>query len=168
VSRVGLCLVSITRPRNNSLTHTVHRHTACKQHSQQERDAAKDLPERKMRQTMDMRAESAEKLEPWLSSCRAVEAPSRRCRGAVEALPVEPVEFLSSSCLVPVPFLSSLSRLVEADSMRRAAGVSSSCRGLSSCRVAVELVSPVELSSCRAVAYSFAYRFAYSFAYSFA
>ena len=35
-------------------------------------------------------------LEPWLSSCRAVEAPSSRCRGrcrgAVKALPVEPVE----------------------------------------------------------------------------
>jgi hypothetical protein len=35
-------------------------------------------------------------IEPWLSSCRAVEAPSSRCRGrcrgAVEALPVEPVE----------------------------------------------------------------------------
>ena len=46
-------------------------------------------------------------FEPWLSSCRAVEAPSRRCRGTVEVLsrccrglacrvPVEPVEFLSS------------------------------------------------------------------------
>ena len=79
--RTTVCLCLNNPPRNNSLTHTVHRHTACKQHSQQERDAAKDLPERKMRQTMDMRAESAEKLEPWLSSCRAVEAPSRRCRG---------------------------------------------------------------------------------------
>ena len=38
------------------------------------------------------------RVEPWLSSCRAVEAPSSRCRGAVKALPVEPVELLSSSC----------------------------------------------------------------------
>ena len=50
------------------------------------------------------------RVEPWLSSCRAVEAPSRHCRGAVEALcrgavealPVEPVE-------LTVEFLSSLS-----------------------------------------------------------
>ena len=35
---------------------------------------------------------SASELEPWLSSCRAVEAPSSRCQGAVKALPVEPVE----------------------------------------------------------------------------
>ena len=51
-----------------------------------------------------------EPVEPWLSSCRAVEAPSRRCRGAVEALPVEPVER-------PVEFLSSLMP-DEADSVR--------------------------------------------------
>ena len=36
------------------------------------------------------------RFEPWLSSCRAVENPSSRCRGrcrgAVKALPVEPVK----------------------------------------------------------------------------
>ena len=36
--------------------------------------------------------EESLRFEPWLSSCRAVEAPSSRCRGAVKALPVEPVE----------------------------------------------------------------------------
>ena len=43
-------------------------------------------------------------LEPWLSSCRG-------CRGSVEAV----VELEA----LPVEFLSSLSRFVEADSMRR-------------------------------------------------
>ena len=55
--------------------------------------------------------EEAWGVEPWLSSCRAVEAPSRRCRarcrGAVEALPVEPCR----ACRVPV-------EPVKADSMR--------------------------------------------------
>ena len=37
-------------------------------------------------------------LEPWLSSCRAVEPPSSLRRAAVKALPVEPVEYLSSTC----------------------------------------------------------------------
>ena len=53
-------------------------------------------------------------FEPWLSSCRAVEALSRRCRGAVEALPVEPVELLSSlSSLTPCACGRVLSRSVE-------------------------------------------------------
>ena len=76
-------------------------------------------------------------LEPWLSSCRAFEAPSRRCRGAVEALPVEPVPCRVPD-RVPVEVLLSLSRL-------RSVEV---CRGL---------------SSCRAVEPYFAYSFAHSF-----
>ena len=51
----------------------------------------------------------------------AVEALSRYCRGAVKALPVELVEFLSSSCREPV-------EPVEPDSMRLGVEV---CRGLS-------------------------------------
>ena len=50
-------------------------------------------------------------FEPWLSSCRAVEAPSRHCRGAVEALSRPCLSSLSSYCRVPVEFLSSLSSL---------------------------------------------------------
>jgi hypothetical protein len=59
-------------------------------------------------------------VEPWLSSCRAVEAPSRRCRARCRGLAcracratVEPVEAdsmcrpveLSRSCRVSVEFL---------------------------------------------------------------
>ena len=101
-------------------------------------------------------------VEPWLSSCRAVEAPSRHCRGAVEALSRRcrglacraPWSSLSSYCRVPV-------EPVEPDSMRLGVEV---CRGLSSsCRVAVELSSNVELmNSCLAVEPGNAY--AYSFA----
>ena len=105
------------------------------------------------------------RVEPWLSSCRAVEAPSRHCRGAVEALcrgAVEalPVSSLSSYCRVPV-------EPVEPDSMRL--GVLEFClsRSVEVCRVqAVELCrasSNVELmNSCLAVEPGNAY--AYSFA----
>ena len=64
-------------------------------------------------------------LEPWLSSCRAVEAPSRRCRGAVEstveALSRPCLSSLSSSCRVAV-------EAVEADCMCLGVELSSSCR----------------------------------------
>ena len=85
-------------------------------------------------------------FEPWLSSCRAVEAPSRRCRACCRGL----------ACRA----LSSLSRLTPC------AGASSFvevCRGLSSSCRAVELSSNVELmNSCLAVEPGNAY--AYSFA----
>ena len=85
-------------------------------------------------------------LEPWLSSCRAVEAPSRRCRGTVEVLSRPCLSSLSSSCQVPVESLSSLSSLTPCAWASRSVEV---CQGLSRsvevCRVAVEL------SSCQAV-----------------
>ena len=92
-------------------------------------------------------------LEPWLSSCRAVEAPSRRCRGAVEVLSRCCRGLACRACRVPVESLSSLSSLTPcawaSRSVEVCRGLSRSvevCRGLSSsCRVAVEL------SSCRAV-----------------
>ena len=79
-------------------------------------------------------------VEPWLSSCRAVEALSRLRRAAVEAvveaLPVEPCR----ACRVPV-------EAVEADSMRRrvkllSRAVKFLCRGwsrvMSECAVELE------------------------------
>ena len=89
-------------------------------------------------------------LEPWLSSCRAVEAPSRRCRGAVEARCRGAVEALSRPCLSSLS-LSSYCRVpvepVEPDSMRLGVEV---CRGLSrSVEVCRGLSRSVEV--CRAV-----------------
>ena len=85
----------------------------------------------------DRQPEPQRAVEPWLSSCRAVEAPSRRCRACCRGL--------HASCRA----LSSLSRLTPC------AGASSSvevCRGLSSSCRAVELSSNVELmNSCLAV-----------------
>ena len=57
-------------------------------------------------------------LEPWLSSCRAVEAPSSRCRGRCRGLACRALSSLSSSCRAP-------SRLTTCG------GASSCCRGLS-------------------------------------
>jgi hypothetical protein len=91
-------------------------------------------------------------LEPWLSSCRAVEALSRLRRAAVEAvveaLPVEPCR----ACRVPV-------EAVEADSMRRrvellSRAVKFLCRGTS--HEAVELCLSVLSSSSSSMACSFA------------
>ena len=109
-------------------------------------------------------------VEPWhLSSCRAVEAPSRRCRGAVEALSRCCRGLACRACRVTVEFLSSLLSLTPcawaSSSVEVCRGLSRSvevCRGLSSCR-AVELSSNVELlNSCLAVEPGNAY--AYSFA----
>ena len=99
-------------------------------------------------------------VEPWhLSSCRAVEAPSRRCRGAVEALSRCCRGLACRACRVTVELLSSLSSLTPC---AWASGSVEVCRGLSSCR-AVELSSNVELlNSCLAVEPGNAY--AYSFA----
>ena len=97
-------------------------------------------------------------LEPWLSSCRAVEAPSRRCRGAVEARCRGAVEALSRRPCLSSLSLSSYCRVpvepVEPDSMRLGVEV---CRGLSrSVEVCRGLSRSVEVcrglsSSCRAV-----------------
>ena len=107
------------------------------------------------------------RVEPWLSSCRAIEAPSRHCRGAVEALCRGAVDrpclsSLSSYCRVPV-------EPVEPDSKMRLGRVLEFClsRSVEVCRVqAVELCrasSNVELmNSCLAVEPGNAY--AYSFA----
>ena len=61
---------------------------------------------------------SIHELEPWLSSCRAVEAPSSRCRGRCRGLACRALSSLSSSCRAP-------SRLTTCG------GASSCCRGLS-------------------------------------
>ena len=95
-----------------------------------------------------------ENIEPWLSSCRAVEAPSRRCRGAVEALSRPCLSSLLSYCRVTVEFLSSLSSLTPCASGRRVLS-----RSVEVCRVAVELSSNVELlNSCLAVEPGNAYK----------
>ena len=77
-------------------------------------------------------------LEPWLSSCRAVEAPSRHCRGAVEALSRRCRGLACRACRVTVEFLSSLSSLTPcawaSSSVEVCRGLSSSCRAVEQCR----------------------------------
>ena len=79
-----------------------------------------------------------ERLEPWLSSCRAVEAPSRHCRGAVEALSRRCRGLACRACRVTVEFLSSLSSLTPcawaSSSVEVCRGLSSSCRAVEQCR----------------------------------
>ena len=84
--------------------------------------------------TSDSSEPARKYVEPWLSSCRAVEAPSSRCRGRCRGLACRALSSLSSSCRAP-------SRLTTCG------GASSCCRGLSraveflcrGCRKAVEL-----------------------------
>jgi hypothetical protein len=64
-------------------------------------------------------------FEPWLSSCRAVEAPSSRCRGRCRGLACRALSSLSSSCRAP-------SSPVEADSMCRPVEVCRAVESLSS------------------------------------
>ena len=99
-----------------------------------------ELSERRGTSTVQTPVRYVARFEPWLSSCRAVEALSRLRRAAVEAvveaLPVEPCR----ACRVPV-------EPVEADSMRRRVELLSravkflcrGCRVMSECAVELQL-----------------------------
>ena len=66
-------------------------------------------------------------LEPWLSSCRAVEAPSSRCRGRCRGLACQALSSLSL-CRVPVEPRQAPSRLTPCAGLSRSVELSSFCR----------------------------------------